>query len=432
MTTSNVSQRSDTRTSLPRLASASFIGTTIEWYDFFIYGTAAALVFNKVFFPEVSPLIGTLLAFMTYGVGFVVRPLGAALFGHFGDRIGRKSTLIITLLCMGISTFLIGLLPSHASIGNFAPLALLILRVIQGLAVGGEWGGAVLIATEYAPPKQKVLYGSFAQLGSPGGLLLATVVFTILSNVGTDEDLVAFAWRIPFLASALLIPVGLLIRLKIAETPEFQQAIDRHETAGLPIVDVFRRHGGRVLIGTFAFVGVFLTYYLLTTFALTYTTKTLGMPTSIALPVNILAAVVEGLFIIVGVLLAKRLTARNVAIWSAVGLLLWSAPAFALMNAKSAPLLYLAVGVAMMFVGTSYGVLAAEVSELFPPAVRYSGTSLCYHFAGAIGGGLGPITATWLLNTFGSSWPVAAFSAVVAGLMMVACIAFPRREALLT
>jgi len=412
--------------SLPRLASASFIGTTIEWYDFFIYGTAAALVFNKVFFPEKSPLIGTLLAFLTYGLGFIVRPLGAALFGHFGDRIGRKSTLIITLLTMGISTFVVGLLPSYAAIGNLAPLTLILLRILQGLAVGGEWGGAVLIATEYAAPKQKVLYGSFAQLGSPAGLLLATVMFTTVSNVFSTAELSGFAWRIPFLASILLVPIGLMIRLRIAETPEFQKALDTHQTAALPIVEVFRRQGRQVLVGTFAFVGVFLTYYLLTTFTLAYATKTLKMSTSIVLPVNILAAVVEGSFIVVGVFLARRMTARLVAGWSALGLLLWSAPAFALMHTASAPLLYLAVGVAMIFVGTSYGVLAGEVSELFNPAVRYSGTSLCYHFAGAIGGGLGPITATWLLAQYNSVWPVAGLSAVVAAVMAWACLSLPK------
>ncbi|MET8520809.1 MFS transporter [Nocardioides sp. NPDC004968] len=429
MSTSATHHKDKSSVSLPRLASASFIGTTIEWYDFFIYGTAAALVFNEVFFPETTPLIGTLLAFMTYGVGFVVRPLGAALFGHFGDRIGRKSTLIVTLLLMGTSTFLIGLLPSHATIGNLAPLALILLRILQGLAVGGEWGGAVLIATEYASPRQKVLYGSFAQLGSPGGLLIATAVFTVLSTSASDDALVEWAWRIPFLASALLIPVGLAIRLKIAETPEFQRTLDQQERSSLPILEVFRRQGRFVLIGTFAFVGVFLTYYMLTTFALTYTTQTLGMSRSVVIPVNILAAVVESVSIVVGVFLARRVTARKVAIYSALGMLLWAAPAFVLMNAATAPALYLAVGVSMVFVGTSYGVLAGEVSGLFDPAVRYSGTSLCYHFAGAIGGGLGPITATWLLGRYESVWPVAGLAAFVAILMAIACFALPKHEA---
>jgi MFS family permease len=411
-----------------RIAAASFVGTTIEWYDFFIYGTAAALVFNKVFFPEVSPLIGTLLAFLTYGVGFVVRPLGAALFGHFGDRIGRKSTLVITLLGMGITTFAIGLLPAHSTWGSASALLLVLLRIIQGLAVGGEWGGAVLIATEYAPPKQKVLYGSFAQLGSPGGLLFATLVFTAVTSVFSDAELVDWAWRIPFLASALLIPIGLVIRLRIAETPEFQRALDRDETSRIPVATVFRREGVQVLIGTFAFAGVFLTYYLLTSFVLTYATKTLHMPTSIVLPANIIAAVTEGAFIVVGVMLAKRLTARLVAAWSAVGLLVWSGPAFAMMHTRDAVLLYLAVAVAMVFVGTSYGVLAGEVVELFSPAVRYSGAGLCYHLAGAIGGGLGPITATWLLSRFHSSWPVALLSGVVAAVMTIACLALPKRD----
>ncbi|MGH3661918.1 MAG: MFS transporter [Micromonosporaceae bacterium] len=413
-------------TPLRRIAAASFVGTTIEWYDFFIFLTAASLVFNEVFFPGVSPLIGVMLGFLTHGIGFVVRPLGATLFGHLGDRIGRKSTLVITLLSMGVSTFAIGLLPAHDTGGNVSALLLVLMRIVQGLAVGGEWGGAVLIATENAQPNQKVFYGSFAQLGSPGGLLFATLAFTAVTSSFSPAELVDWAWRIPFLASALLIPVGLIIRLRIAETPEFRRAVERHETSRLPIVTVFRRQGLQVLTGTFAFAGVFLTYYLLTSFVLSYATETLGMSNALALPTNIIAAVVEGVFIFVGVLLAKRYTARLVAAWSAVGLLVWSGPAFAMMHTREAFMLYVAVAVAMTFVGASYGVLAGEVAELFTPAVRYSGTSLCYHFAGAIGGGLGPITATWLLSAVHSSWPVALLSAVGAGVMTVACLALPR------
>ncbi len=414
-------------TPMRRIAAASAIGTTIEWYDFLVYGTAAALVFNKVFFPETTPLIGTLLAFLTYGVGFVVRPLGAALFGHFGDRIGRKSTLVATLLTMGVSTFAIGLLPSYATAGSAAALMLAALRIIQGLAVGGEWGGAVLIATENAPPKQKVFYGSFAQLGGPGGLLFATLAFAAVTNSFSEADVVGWAWRIPFLASALLVPVGLVIRLRLSETPEFKRTVERDETSRLPIVTVFRREGLQVLIGTFAFAGLFWTYYMLTSFVLTYATETLGMSSSIVLPGNIIGAVVEGAFVFIGVLAARRFSARLVAAASAVGLLVWSGPAFALMHTGDAAMLYLAVAVAMIFVGASYGVLAGEVAELFTPAVRYSGTSLCYHFAGALGGGLGPIAATWLLGQFHASWPVALLSAVVAGIMAVACLALPKR-----
>ncbi|KAA9157469.1 MHS family MFS transporter [Amycolatopsis acidicola] len=419
---------STTATPAGRIAAASFVGTAIEWYDYFIYGTASALVFNEVFFPDSDPLVGTLLSFATLAVGFIVRPLGAIVFGHFGDRWGRKSTLVVTLLAMGIATFLIGVLPTYATIGVAAPILLVVLRLLQGLAVGGEWGGAVLIATENAPERKKTLYGSFAQFGSPGGLLVATVVFTVLSNTVSADSLQSWAWRIPFLLSALLVPLGLFIRLKMAETPEYAKAAERQEQTRVPFLRVLTKEFRPALIGTLSFTGVFLTYYLLTSFVLTYATKTLGMPTSITLPANLIAAVSEGAFIYVGVLLAKRMTARGVAIVSAFGLLLWAAPAFALMHTREPFLLYVAVGVAMVFVGTSYGVLAGEVAELFTREVRYTGTSLCYHLAGMIGGGFGPIIATYLLSRTGSSWPVAALTAVVSLLMALACFALPKRE----
>jgi metabolite-proton symporter len=419
---------STTSTSPGRIAAAALIGTAIEWYDFFIYGTAAALVFNAAFFPENDPLVGTLLSFATLAIGFMVRPLGAILFGHFGDRIGRKSTLVVTLLAMGIATFLIGLVPTYATIGVAAPILLVTLRLIQGLAVGGEWGGAVLIATENAPPHKKTLYGSFAQFGSPGGLLVATLVFTVLSSTVDAGSLRDWAWRIPFLLSALLVPLGLFIRLRMAETPEYAKAAQRQQTARVPFFRVLSTELRQVIIGSLAFAGVFLTYYLLTSFVLTYATKSLGMSTSIALPANLIAAITEGLFIYVGVVLARRITARAVAIISALGLLLWAGPAFALMHTRAALLLYVAVAIAMVFVGTSYGVLAGEVAELFTREVRYTGTSLCYHLAGAIGGGVGPVVATWLLSSTGSSWPVAVFTGAVSLLMAFACFALPKRE----
>ncbi|AWW41648.1 MFS transporter [Streptomyces cadmiisoli] len=409
-------------------AAASFIGTAIEWYDYFIYGIATALVFNDVFFPSSDPLVGSLLAFMTLAVGFFVRPVGAVLFGHFGDRFGRKSTLVVTLLLMGGATFLIGLLPTYATIGVAAPILLIVLRLIQGLAVGGEWAGAVLIATENAPERKKTLYGSFAQFGSPGGLLVATLVFTALSRTVDTEQLHSWAWRIPFLASALLVPLGLFIRVRLAETAEYTKTAERQDQARVPFLRVLREEFRQVVIGTFAFSGVFLTYYLFTSFVLTYATETLDMPASIALPSNIIAAVVEGVFIYVGVLAARRITARRVAVWSAYALLVWSGPAFALMHTRQPALLYVAVGGAMVFVGTAYGVLAGEVAELFSKEVRYTGSSLCYHLAAAVGGGFGPVIATYLLSINGSSWPVAVFTAVVSLLTALACVALPRRE----
>ncbi|WP_053913855.1 MFS transporter [Streptomyces sp. SCSIO 75703] len=413
--------------SASRLAAAQIIGTTIEWYDFFIYGTASALVFHHVFFPDLPPLVGTLLALATFGAGFLARPLGAVVFGHFGDRVGRKRTLVATLLLMGGATVAVGLLPSYATIGAAAPLLLLLLRIVQGMAVGGEWGGAALIGIEHAEPRRKTLFGAFAQLGSPLGLILATVVFLGIT-AGSETWVQGWGWRIPFLASVLLIPIGLVIRTKIHESPDFRAGERDGAPRRLPVAEVLRADWRRVLIGVGAFAGVFVTYYLLTTFTLVYATGTLGMSTSLSLPANLVAAVSEGLFVLVGAFLAPRFTARRVAIVSAVGLLLWAWPAFALVGTADPGLLYLAVAVSMAFVGAGYGVLAAEVALLFRPEVRYTGASLCYGVAGSLGG-IAPSLSTYLLDRFGTTTPVAVLTGAVAVLMTAACVALPRSAA---
>ncbi|MGC5395583.1 MFS transporter [Streptomyces sp. DT20] len=409
-----------------RLASAQIIGTTIEWYDFFIYGTASALVFNHVFFPGLPPLVGTLLSLATFGAGFLARPLGAVIFGHFGDRVGRKRTLVVTLLLMGGATVAVGLLPSYGAIGVASPLLLLLLRIVQGMAVGGEWGGAALIGIEHATPRRKTLFGAFAQLGSPLGLVLATLVFMAVTT-GSDAWLQSWGWRLPFLASVLLIPIGMAIRTKIHESPDFTAANEAPKPARLPVVAVLRQDWRRVLIGVGAFAGVFVTYYLLTTFTLVYATGTLGMSTSVTLPANLIAAVSEGLFVLIGALLAPRLGARRIAVASAIGLLIWAWPAFALVGTQNAALLYLGVAVSMAFVGAGYGVLAAEVVLLFRPEVRYTGASLSYGIAGSIGG-IAPSFSTYLLDRSGSTTPVAVLTGIVALGMAAACLALPRRS----
>ncbi|MFF4866479.1 MFS transporter [Streptomyces sp. NPDC001231] len=419
--------RSAPALSSTRLASAQIIGTTIEWYDFFIYGTASALVFNHVFFPELPPLVGTLLSLATFGAGFLARPLGAVLFGHLGDRAGRKRTLVLTLLLMGGATVAVGLLPSYEAIGVTAPLLLLLLRIMQGMAVGGEWGGAALIGIEHAAPRRKTLFGAFAQLGSPLGLILATLVFLAVT-AGSDAWLHSWGWRVPFLASVLLIPIGLAIRTKIHESPDFTAARKSPEPARrIPVVAVLRQDWKRVLVGVGAFAGVFVTYYLLTTFTLVYATGTLGMSTSITLPANLVAAISEGVFVLVGAFLAPRFSARKIAATSAVGLLVWAWPAFALVGTRNATLLYVGVAVSMAFVGAGYGVLATEVSLLFRPEVRYTGASLTYGIAGSIGG-IAPSVSTYLLDRSGSTTPVAVLTAVVALGMTAACLALPRRS----
>jgi len=412
--------------SLNKIGMASFVGTTMEWYDFFIYSTAAALVFNKVFFPSFDPLVGTILALSTFAAGYLARPVGAVLLGHFGDRIGRKRVLILTLVSMGTATFLMGLMPTYSTIGVLAPILLVVLRILQGLAVGGEWGGAVLIASENAPEGKKTLYSSFAQMGSPAGLLFATAIFTIIQTVSVDATMIAWGWRVPFLLAGLLVPIGLVIRLRVDDAPEFKEAARRAEKGTVPVLELVRHHWRGLIIGTGAFLGVFAIYYLLTTFMLTYATKTLGMATRVVLPANIISAIVEGLGIAAGVWLSKKLTARWVATGSAVALGVWSIPAFALMHTAVPGNLYIAVGVAMFFVGTSYGVLAGEVAELFPPTVRYTGIGLNYHLSGALGGGLAPIAATSMLAATGQTWGVVLLCLIVAAIMTICCLLMPK------
>lgn len=423
---SSTAAPSKKKVSLRRIGMSSFVGTAMEWYDFFIYSTAAALVFSQVFFPEAERTVGTMFAFMTFAAGYLARPVGAVLLGHFGDRIGRKSILIVTLVTMGTATFLMGLMPTAEQIGVWAPILLVTLRILQGLAVGGEWGGAVLIATENAPPGKKTFYGSFAQMGSPAGLLFATAFFTVLSNVTTPDTLVDWAWRIPFWFAGVLVPVGLIIRLSVDDAPEFKEAARRQEKTSVPFIEIVTKQWRGLVIGTGAFLGVFAIYYLLTTFVLTYATQTLGMTQAAVLPANIISAVVEAIGIVLGAWLAKKITARLVAVWSAVALTLWSLPAFLLMQTAEPMNLYIAVAVAMLFVGTSYGVLAGEVAELFTPTARYTGIGLNYHLSGAIGGGLAPVLATAILAATGATTGVIWLCAVVGVIMLVCCLLLPK------
>lgn len=419
------SPQGSTSVSLNQIGMASFIGTTMEWYDFFVYSTAAALVFGSIFFPAEDPLVGTILAFSTLAAGYFARPLGAVLIGHFGDKFGRKRVLVGTLLAMGIATVLMGLLPTYETIGVAAPILLVALRIVQGLAVGGEWSGAVLIAAENAPPHRRTFYASFAQMGSPAGLLLATVVFTVLQIIVPDDALISWAWRIPFLLAAVLVPIGLIIRLRIDDAPEFKEAARREKAGTVPLVKILVHHWRGLIIGTGAFLGVFAIYYLLTTFVLTYATNTLGMSADVVLPANIVSAVAEGIGIAAGVWLASRLRPRIVTSVSAVILALWSVPAFWLMHFAQPLPLYFAVGVAMFFVGTSYGVLAGEVAKLFSATARYTGIGLNYHLSGALGGGLAPVAATWMLAASGGVSGVVILCLVVGAFMTVSCLLIP-------
>jgi MFS transporter, MHS family, shikimate and dehydroshikimate transport protein len=288
-------ERMGERSSIRQVAAASFIGTTIEWYDFFLYGTAAALVFNKLFFPEFSPLAGTLLAFSTYAVGFLARPIGGIVIGHYGDKIGRKSMLILSLLIMGIATFLIGLLPTYNAIGVAAPILLVILRLAQGFGVGGEWGGAVVLAVEHAPPGKRGFYGAWPQMGVPAGLLLSTGVFTLFNASLSDAAFLSWGWRVPFLLSIVLVAVGLFIRLRIMETPAFQRVKDTRSEARMPVIEVIRTHPRNVLLAMGMRIAENGVFYVFTVFSLTYGTQVLGVPRTTVL-IGVLIAAAVGLF----------------------------------------------------------------------------------------------------------------------------------------
>ncbi|MEJ7816727.1 MAG: MFS transporter [Rubrobacter sp.] len=407
------------RATVRQVVLASLIGTTIEWYDFFIYGTAAALVFNQLFFPNVDPVVGTLAAFATFGVGFLARPLGGIIFGHYGDKIGRKSMLVITLFIMGAATTLIGLLPTFETIGIWAPILLVTLRFLQGLAVGGEWAGAVLMAVEYSPEEHRGFYGSWPQMGSPIGLFLSTVLFTAVAAL-PDEQFLAWGWRIPFLVSVVLVGVGLYIRLRIFETPAFSRVKESGTEARMPIVDVLKNDFGKVLLGAgivFVTIGGF---YVVVTFSLSYGTETLGISRGVMLGGVLVAAIAELITIPIFAALSDRIGRRPVCVWSASAAALLAFPFFWILGTKVPVLIWLAFAMYAAVLGGVYGPGAAFVVEQFGTRVRYSGASLAYQLSGVLSGAFAPLIATALLAVGGgAAWPVALY---LAGLSLVSLV----------
>jgi metabolite-proton symporter len=407
------------RNPLSHVIFASFIGTTIEWYDFFLYGTAAALVFNRLFFPTLDPLAGTLSAYITFAVGFVARPVGGAVFGHYGDRLGRKMVLVWSLLVMGASTALIGLIPSYDRIGVWAPILLVALRFLQGFGVGGEWGGAVLLAVEHSGGPRRGFHGSWPQMGVPAGLLLATGVFAAFSSGLPEAAFLAWGWRIPFLLSVVLIGVGLFVRLRILETPEFEKLKHARGESRLPLVDVFREHPREVLIGMGMRFAQNVLFYIYTVFVLSYGETSLGYPRSALLRDVMLAAVVGLVAIPFWSHLSDRIGRRPVYLSGAVVSLLLAFPIFRLMERGPgyiglAIVLGLNLGHDMM-----YGPMAAYLSELFGTRVRYTGVSLVYQLTSVFSGGLAPYTATLLLAHYGSQ-SVAGYVAACCAITVVA------------
>ncbi|MCD2140256.1 MFS transporter [Rhodococcus pyridinivorans] len=388
-----------------RAGVTAFVGTTIEWFDFYIYGTASALVLGALFFPDASPAVGTLAAFATFAVGFIARPLGGIIFGHFGDRFGRKNAVIITLALMGAGTVGVGLLPTYDQIGIWAPILLVALRVLQGIAMGGEWGGAVLIATEFAPPGKKVLYGAFAQQGSPVGNLLATLSFLGLTAM-SDATFEDWGWRIPFLASAVLVIVALYIRVRIQETPEMRVAAAAQERTKLPLVEVLRSHPAALLLGVGAVVAGVAITYVKTTFALAWATTDLGFTRSDFLLVITLALVAQVLVQPFGAVLATRIDARRAVLWMLGPELVVLPLMFVLIRTGSLTWAIIGMVLATAPHAMYYSALAGILAQVFPTHVRYTGISLSYQISTAIFAGTAPMASQFLLNRAGSIWPV--------------------------
>ena len=378
---------------------ASLVGTTIEYFDFYIYGTAAVLVFPALFFPSSDPAAATLASLATFGIAFLARPVGAALFGHFGDRVGRKATLVAALLTMGGSTVAIGLLPPYASIGLAAPVLLAICRFGQGLGLGGEWGGAVLLAIENAPPGKRAWYGMFAPLGAPLGFLLSTAVFLVLSNVLTDDQFLAFGWRIPFLASAVLVMVGLYVRLALTETPVFAASLGDRAPARLPMLAVLRDHPVALLTGTVTALATFVTFYLMTVFTLAWGTAELGFTREEFLRIQLVGVVCLAATIPIAAILAEG-GRRRVLIGSSIAMATFGlVMGPLLLSGRTGAVLTVSIGLGLM--GLSFGPLGTLLSELFPTKARYTGSSLAFSLAGIFGASLAPYIATWLANTYG-------------------------------
>lgn len=384
---------------------AAFVGTTIEWFDFYIYGTASALVLGKVFFPEASAAIGTLAAFATFAVGFLARPLGGIIFGHFGDKFGRKNTVITTLLLMGAATVGVGLLPTYAQIGMAAPILLILLRVIQGVAMGGEWGGAVLIATEFAPPKKKILYGAFAQQGSPVGNLLATLAFlglTFLSN----EAFNSWGWRLPFLASAILIIIGLYIRLHITETPEMMKAVESKSQKRVPLAELMKDHWRVVLLGVGAVVAGVAITYVKTTFALSWATTELDFGRTEFLQIVTVALVAQVAVQPFGAILASKIDVKKAVLWMLLPEIVLLPLMFFMIQTGSFALAMIGMVLATAPHAMYYSALAGVLAQLFPTHIRYTGISVAYQLSTAIFAGTAPLVSQALLTTTGSVWPV--------------------------
>lgn len=407
---------------------ASMVGTTIEWYDFFLYGTAAALIFNKLFFPAFDPLSGTLAAFATYAVGFLARPLGAVVFGHFGDRVGRKSMLLATLVLMGLPTMAIGLIPTYDSIGYWAALLLVLMRFLQGVAVGGEWGGAALMAVEHAPAGKKALFGSLPQAGVGAGLILSSLAMAVVSQL-PEADFLSWGWRLPFLASVVLLAVGAYIRLRVAESPAFEAMKEEGSRVEQPVLEVFRRYPRAVATAVGARLAETVWFYTVVTFSLSYATQQLGLPKPLVLEAIVAGAAVSLFTIPLAGALSDRLGPRRVYMLGAAVMIAAAFLFFALLGSKDQGALFLAM---ILAIGGVFPLVYAPESALFsaqfPAEVRYSGISLCVQLAGAVGGGAAPLVAAFLLKAGGGEPQLISIYLAALAVLALFCVSRMRGQ----
>jgi metabolite-proton symporter len=398
------------RTPLRRVVMASLVGTTIEWYDFFLYNSAAALVFGQLFFPQYDPLTGTLFSFATYALGFFARPVGGIVFGHFGDRVGRKKLLMLSLILMGVATVLIGLLPTYAQIGIWAPAALILLRLVQGFAVGGEWGGAVLMAAEHGDAARRGFWASWPQAGVPAGNLLAAGVLALMAGIQDEAEFLAWGWRVPFVLSAVLVLVGWYIRNRVAESRLFEQVLEESEAPPkLPGMDVVRERPWAVLLGAGLRVGENISYYILTAFSLTYLVEVAEESRSLALNALLIGAAIQFFAIPAFARLSDRIGRRPVYAFGGFGLATWCFALFPLLDSGDPRAIYLAIVVGLVLHGAMYGPQAAFITELFPTRIRYSGVSIAYQLTSIVAGSLAPLIALALYSEYGSALPVALY-----------------------
>lgn len=411
---------------IKKVVGASLIGTTVEWYDFFLYGSAAALVFNKLFFPTADPLTGTLLAFTTYAIGFLARPLGGVVFGHYGDRLGRKKLLVLSLLLMGGATMLMGVLPTYASVGVAAPILLTFLRLVQGFALGGEWGGAVLIVSEHGDAKRRGYWASWPQAGVPCGNLLATAVLAVLAAVQSEADFLAWGWRIPFLLSGVLVVIGLWIRLTVSESPVFLAAQEKRAKEPVqekaPVLELLKHNWREVLIAMGARFAENVSYYVITAFILVYLTTGLGLSKSVGLNAVLIASAVHLVTIPVWGHLSDRFGRRAIYLIGAVGIGVWIFVFFPMLDTKDPVLITVAATVGLVLHGAMYGPQAAFFSELFGTRVRYSGASVGYQLASIAAGALAPLIATALLKAYGTSFPISIYVVITCVITVIAIL----------